>query len=145
MSKFDKTVNRYLLEAVQPDGPITDAYGTKRWRKDGKLHREDGPAVEWDNGSEEWYINDIRHRLDGPAVTYMNQPNATKYWFVDGKKHRVDGPAVVWANGDKEWYINDIELTPAEIEEQKKKIAIAKEIQGHKNNRIDPGMLEDYL
>ena len=31
------------------------------------------------------------------------------------------------------------------IEEQKKKIAIAKEIQSHKNNRIDSGMLEDYL
>jgi hypothetical protein len=29
---------------------ITDAYGDKEWRLDGKLHREGGPAVEWRNG-----------------------------------------------------------------------------------------------
>jgi len=131
-------------------------------------HRLDGPAIEYKGGSEEWWVNDKRHRLDGPAVTYMNQPNATKYWFVDGKKHRVDGPAieyhngtkewyvndkqhrldgpaVIFANGMAEWYINDIRLTPKEVEEQKKKIAVKQDIQSHKNNRIDPRMLEDYL
>ena len=23
-----------------------------------KLHREDGPAIEWANGDKEWYLND---------------------------------------------------------------------------------------
>ena len=29
----------------------------KYWNQNGKLHREDGPAVEWVDGSKEWYIN----------------------------------------------------------------------------------------
>jgi hypothetical protein len=36
----------------------TDEYGTKRWFLNGKYHREDGPAVEYANGSKEWYLND---------------------------------------------------------------------------------------
>jgi hypothetical protein len=32
---------------------------TEWWIK-GKLHREDGPAVEWVNGSKFWYLNSIR-------------------------------------------------------------------------------------
>ena len=24
----------------------------------GKLHREDGPAMEWANGSKSWFLND---------------------------------------------------------------------------------------
>lgn len=27
-------------------------YGTKRWYLDGKLHREDGPAIEYVDGGE---------------------------------------------------------------------------------------------
>jgi hypothetical protein len=29
--------------------------------KDGKYHREDGPAVEWANGSKEWWLNGTSH------------------------------------------------------------------------------------
>ena len=53
-------------------------FGTKRWYKEGQLHREDGPAVEWVNGD--------------------------KCWFKEGKYHREDGPAVELANGDKLYY-----------------------------------------
>ena len=38
------------------------------WYKDGKLHREDGPAIEWSFGTKEWWVAGNRHRLDGPAV-----------------------------------------------------------------------------
>ena len=31
--------------------------GNKRWYLNGKLHREDGPAVEGSNGSKTWYLN----------------------------------------------------------------------------------------
>ena len=33
-----------------------------------KLHRTDGPAVEYDNGIKLLYINGKLHRLDGPAI-----------------------------------------------------------------------------
>ena len=36
--------------------------GSKSWRLNGKLHREDGPAIEWADGYKFWY-------LDGKEVT----------------------------------------------------------------------------
>ena len=35
----------------------TDENGTIKHYFDGKLHREDGPAIIWDNGFKEWWIN----------------------------------------------------------------------------------------
>jgi|JI10StandDraft_1071094.scaffolds.fasta_scaffold1407532_1 hypothetical protein len=35
--------------------------GTKVWYKEGKYHREDGPAIEWIYGSEEWYLKNISY------------------------------------------------------------------------------------
>ena len=46
----------------------TYANGTKEWWLNGKLHREDGPAVERANGNKAWFLNDKLHREDGPAV-----------------------------------------------------------------------------
>ena len=31
--------------------------GTKEWYLNGKLHREDGPAIEFVNGGLMWYLN----------------------------------------------------------------------------------------
>ena len=31
--------------------------GTKEWRLSGKIHREDGPAIEWKSGNKYWYLN----------------------------------------------------------------------------------------
>jgi hypothetical protein len=67
-----------------------------------KYHREDGPAIEWDNGDKEWYIN--------------------------GKLHRDDGPALILADGRIFWYLNDFffdkkeEWFEALTEEQKEKV-----------------------
>ena len=33
----------------------------KAWYKEGKWHREDGPAVEWADGFKAWYLNNIRY------------------------------------------------------------------------------------
>jgi len=57
--------------------------GTKSWLLNGKLHREDGPAIEYANGNKEWYLNGKCHREDGPAVEYTN---GTKCWYLNGKK-----------------------------------------------------------
>jgi len=35
-------------------------HGLKEWWLNGERHREDGPAVEFDNGREEWYLNGKR-------------------------------------------------------------------------------------
>lgn len=32
------------------------ANGTKYWYKEGLLHREDGPAIEWSDGGKAWYL-----------------------------------------------------------------------------------------
>ena len=63
--------------------------GAKYWYVDGKLHREDGPAIIWADGS--------------------------KFWFVNGEKHRDNGPAVIWADGTKEWWLNDKRVTILDV------------------------------
>ena len=49
----------------------------------GKLHREDGPAIEWSDGSKHWYFNDSLHRKDGPAAECAEE---LKVWYLDGKR-----------------------------------------------------------
>ena len=34
------------------------ANGDKSWYLNGKLHREDGPAIEYADGHKSWYLND---------------------------------------------------------------------------------------
>jgi hypothetical protein len=33
-----------------------DEEGDKYWRIDGKIHRTDGPAIEWDDGDFQWCL-----------------------------------------------------------------------------------------
>ncbi len=40
-------------------GIVDWSYGTKFWFKDGKAHREDGPAIERSYGTKEWYLEGI--------------------------------------------------------------------------------------
>ncbi len=68
---------------------------------EGKEHREDGPAIEWPNGTNLWYIDGKLHSTDGPAV---DRTNGAKEWYLNGVRHRLDGPAVIYPNGDKEWW-----------------------------------------
>ena len=56
--------------------------GNKFWLLNGKLHREDGPAVEYADGIKQWYLNGKLHREDGPAVEY---PSGDKYWYLNDK------------------------------------------------------------
>jgi len=77
-----------------------DEYGNIRWYKTGTnlLHREDGPALEWNDGTKWWYQNDRRHRTDGPAIEYIN---GFKYYYLNGKYY----PDI---KTDKEWIIFQI-------------------------------------
>jgi hypothetical protein len=80
-----------------------DLFGSKRWYKDGKLHREDGPAIELNNGNKHWWVDGKLHRIDGPAIDHND---GHREWWVDGKLHRIDGPAIEGIRGTKFWYIN---------------------------------------
>jgi phage baseplate assembly protein gpV len=80
----------------------------KRYFKDRAktiLHRLDGPAVEYANGTREWHVNGVPHRMDGPAFDSIY---GHREWYVNGKRHREDGPAVEYADGDKAWHVNGV-------------------------------------
>ena len=60
--------------------------GTKYYYSDKKMtvyHREDGPAIEYTDGSKSWYRDGVRHREDGPACEWCDIGNS---WFIDGKE-----------------------------------------------------------
>ena len=87
--------------------PEIDSKGTKRWRNDqGLLHRTDGPAVEWSNGSKYWWVNDKLHRIDGPAV---ERASGSKYWWVDDIQY--DTEEEYWSK-IKELGLNQIKRQP---------------------------------
>jgi hypothetical protein len=83
--------------------------GTRKWTLNGKLHRENGPAVEWSDGGKTWYRNGQCHREDGPADEY---PNGGKYWYQNGRLHREDGPAIEESDGGKSWYRDGVKFRP---------------------------------
>jgi hypothetical protein len=66
------------------------------------LHREDGPAVIWNDGDEVWYFEGNVHREGGPAKIMK----AYEAWYKHGELHRVDGPALILPDGSKEWFFN---------------------------------------
>lgn len=69
--------------------PVT---GTRRYYNHAnQLHRDEGPAIEYSDGTKCWYRNGLLHREDGPAVIYHN---GTRKWMLNGIPHRTDGPAV---------------------------------------------------
>lgn len=57
--------------------------GSTLWKLNGKLHREDGPAVKRPNGVTAWWVNGQLHREDGPA---LEGPNGAKYWYLNDEK-----------------------------------------------------------
>jgi len=63
------------------------------WLLNGNIHREDGlPAIEYNDGTKEWWVNDSRHREDGPAIVH--------------------------SNGTRSWWLNDVPMTEEEFKKQ---------------------------
>ena len=68
------------------------------------MTKQNKPICKTDSdGNKSWYLNGKLHREDGPAVEHAS---GTKRWFYHGKLHREDGPAVEYADGSKHWYLN---------------------------------------
>jgi hypothetical protein len=94
------------------DGPAREwSNGSKEWHVNGKLHRIGAPAVEWADGTRQWWFKGKLHRIGGPAVEYAD---GAKEWWVDGKRHNTDGPAIKW-DGIARWFVNGRELTEEEF------------------------------
>ena len=97
---------KYIIE--------TNDYTTYWYNRKRELHRENGPAVEYSDGTKKWYKNGKRHREDGPAIEWSN---GNKYWYIEGKLHRTNGPAIENSNGSKSWYIEGKEYTEEKYNE----------------------------
>lgn len=76
---------------------ITDERIT--WRKNGVIHRDDGPAVLHLNGLVCWYKDGILHREDGPALEQRDDEGRIlrQCWRLNGLQHSHDGrhPAII--------------------------------------------------
>jgi hypothetical protein len=97
-----------IMEEISSDqwgkmtGTFTNQSGTVHLLNS-HLHREDGPAIEWSDGTKYWYRNGQMHREDGPASEF---PDGRKYWYRNDQLHREDGPSMEWPDGTKYWYRN---------------------------------------
>jgi hypothetical protein len=60
--------------------------------KNGKFHREDGPAIEYENGEKHWLVNGLFHREDGPAIEFVN---GRKSWYYKDKCYGNDNTFTV--------------------------------------------------
>jgi hypothetical protein len=85
------------------DGPALEfpyVGGTRAWYRNGKRHRDGAPAIE-DKYGVCWYHNDKLDREDGPAI---ETTNGYKYWYRNGQYHRDGGPAIEDPDGNKFWW-----------------------------------------
>ena len=79
------TSDNSLFDALKYRVVVTDAGSRSYYNHAGKLHRDEGPAIETAYGHREWWQN--------------------------GELHREDGPAITWANGNMEWWLNGTPYT----------------------------------
>lgn len=104
-------MERKKLKAGEPvpanfTGVVAGVAITK-WLVDGRLHREDGPAIIFAGGGKEWFLNGRYHRVDGPAIEFAE---GEKLWYFNGQRHRVDGPACEYPDGTKRYFIYENEI-----------------------------------
>lgn len=86
---------------------IMYGYGSgnnEQWMQKGVLHRDDGPAVIFDDKLK-WYRRGKLHRDHGPSSI---SDDGTCVWSHVGADHRSNGPAIVYGNGGYCWYKNGV-------------------------------------
>ena len=52
----------------------------------GKAHRVNGPAAEWDTGDWFWYYNGVAHRYYGPASSVRLIYTTKLIWEIHGTR-----------------------------------------------------------
>jgi hypothetical protein len=91
----DDSDERYLpayQRIILPmNGAVEVAFSddTTAWYLDGRLHRDEGPAVEI-GAFRSWYRHGRNHRDDGPAIEW---PDGRQQWMVNGKTTKWRNPA----------------------------------------------------
>ena len=76
------------------DGHHVCRDNTECWYRDGKFHRDDGPAIIHTNGDKLLYRNGKHHRENFPAVV---KTDGTKEWWNNDMRYRVSrGDLVLW-------------------------------------------------
>ena len=80
-----------------------------------KSEYDDLDKYESDYGDIIYYEKDtiIVHNPYGPAIIYQN---GKKDYWIENKLHRLDGPAIIWPDGYTEYWINHKNLTKEEFE-----------------------------
>lgn len=85
----------------EEDGPAIISERVEKYYSKGELHRNDGPAVTFEDGTIMYFSRGVRHRDPrvGPAVHRAN--GDVEYWWR-GMLHRhyEDGPALHWPGGE---------------------------------------------
>jgi len=66
---------------------IVDDYGTKHWYHNDKRHREDGPAVEYADGTKWWFVNG--KELTEAKFNARTKSCNGKVVEIDGKKYKL--------------------------------------------------------
>ena len=150
--KFKQLIKLYESEQAGPPYTRRTRYGETIYYKDPEhkiMHRTEKdprtgltlPAYIKDSGTKWWMIDNKIHRDEKDPRTGLSLPavvtsDGIKSWWERNTQHRDDGPAIEYPNGTEQWFINGIELSPKEIEEQKQKIALDKQITSDENNPI---------
>ena len=82
------------------DGLHVDIIGNQYWFKADQVHKEDGPAITWNDGNQYWYKEGKIHREDGPAVIYAD---GRQLWYNYGKRYEPSAhDLMVWKMNEKE-------------------------------------------
>ena len=106
-----------VYEALKYRTEVSDGGSRYYYDAEGRLHRENGPAIEYTGGGYIWSRNGKFHRENGPAIEW---PDGTKFWYQCGLLHRADGPAVMRPDGSCERWINGTEYNECDYNQQLK-------------------------
>lgn len=79
------------------------------WYKGWKVHRDDGPAIIYKNGTKMYYLEGKTSRKNGPALIVPHEVarrgnGVIEGWYQDGVQHRIGGPAIIRLDGTEIYF-----------------------------------------
>lgn len=112
-----------ISDGKMPKSDFAGQHFGQEWWVGGKLHREDGPAIEYQDPEDtksymhHWYLNGQCHREGGPAIDiqcgriHHPLPNqdilyGDQQWWRHGKLHREGAAAVISSRRVEKWFFD---------------------------------------